>query len=145
MGSWDVPGRCDIRTMSYVINSHLRRHETYRSWFEYKDRKNIVRHTIANPRDIEFVPTKYGVMTPTEWHDLLMSTPDPLHWDCFSFGIIQYEEHFAAATDREPRRVLQAGTRVHRRADRGFATGPQVDRVRGAQRRHPAGLSAAPR
>src|SRR5687768_6313359 len=24
MGSWDVPGRCDVRTMSYVINTHLR-------------------------------------------------------------------------------------------------------------------------
>src|SRR6201999_3899173 len=32
MGSWDIPGSCDIRTMSYVINAHLRRHETYRSW-----------------------------------------------------------------------------------------------------------------
>ncbi|MCW2685760.1 MAG: acyltransferase, partial [Mycobacterium sp.] len=32
--SCDAPGRCDIRAMSYVINAHLRRHDTYRSWFE---------------------------------------------------------------------------------------------------------------
>ena len=95
MGSWEVPGRCDIRTMSYVINTHLRRHETYRSWFEYKDPRNIVRRTIANPRDIEFVPTKHGALSPAEWQELLLSTPDPLHWDCFIFGIIQYDDHFA--------------------------------------------------
>ena len=39
MGSWDVPGQCDIRAMTYVINAHLRRHATYHSWFEYNDRK----------------------------------------------------------------------------------------------------------
>src|SRR3974377_2014840 len=31
ISSWDVPGRCDIRAMTHVINSHLRRHDTYRS------------------------------------------------------------------------------------------------------------------
>jgi hypothetical protein len=95
MGSWDVPGRCDIRTMTYVINAHLRRHETYHSWFDYKDAKNIFRHTIANPRDIEFVPTEHGQMTPTEWRELVLATPDPLQWDCFRFGIIQHADHFA--------------------------------------------------
>jgi 2-O-sulfo trehalose long-chain-acyltransferase len=54
MGSWEIPGKCDIRTMTHVINTHLRRHETYRSWFEYKDAKNIIRHRISNPRDIQF-------------------------------------------------------------------------------------------
>lgn len=95
MGSWDAPGRCDIRTMTYVINAHLRRHETYRSWFEYKGFDEIVRHTITDPRDIEFVPTRQGRLTPEEWHALLYSTPSPLEWDCFSFGVIQYEDHFA--------------------------------------------------
>ena len=94
MGSWDIPGRCDIRTMNYVINSHIRRHGTYHSWFEYKDPKHIIRRTIGDPRDIEFVPTKHGEMTPKEWHDLLLATSDPLHWDCFSFGVVQYADHF---------------------------------------------------
>ena len=33
--SCDAPGRCDIRAMSYVINAHLRRHDTFRSRFSY--------------------------------------------------------------------------------------------------------------
>lgn len=94
MGSWDVPGRCDIRAMTYVVNSHLRRHDTYRSWFEYKNADHIVRHTIADPADIKFVPAKHGEMTPTEWQHHLLAIPDPLQWDCFSFGVIQRADHF---------------------------------------------------
>ncbi|WP_343710609.1 condensation domain-containing protein [Mycobacterium sp.] len=95
MGSWDVPGKCDIRTMTHVVNTHLRRHETYRSWFDYKEDRNIVRHRIDNPRDIQFVPVEYGELTQPEWRDLVLSTPNPLQWDCFRFGIIQYAEHFS--------------------------------------------------
>lgn len=94
MGSWEVPGRCDIRAMTYVINAHLRRHATYHSWFEYSD-ENIVRHTLKNPRDINFVAKEYGVLTQQEWRDHVLATPDPLQWDCFRFGIIQYEDRFA--------------------------------------------------
>lgn len=94
MGSWEVPGRCDIRAMTYVINAHLRRHATYHSWFEYSD-DNIVRHTLKNPRDINFVAKEYGVLTQQEWRDHVLATPDPLEWDCFRFGIIQYEDRFA--------------------------------------------------
>ncbi|OBG26920.1 condensation domain-containing protein [Mycobacterium sp. E3198] len=94
MGSWEVPGRCDIRAMTYVINAHLRRHATYHSWFEYSD-ENIVRHTLKNPRDINFVAKEYGVLTQQEWRDHVLATPDPLQWDCFRFGIIQYDDRFA--------------------------------------------------
>jgi hypothetical protein len=94
IGSWDVPGRCDIRALTYVINAHLRRHTTYHSWFEYNGAKDIVRHTIKNPRDIQFVAKEYGVMTQIEWRDHVLATPDPLQWDCFRFGIIQYEDRF---------------------------------------------------
>ncbi|WP_304441756.1 condensation domain-containing protein [Mycobacterium sp. 1165178.9] len=94
IGSGDEPGRCDVRAMSYVINSHLRRHKTYHSWFEYGDAENIVRHTIADPADIEFAPMRQDNMTPREWHQFVLSTPDPLQWDCFRFGIIQRDDHF---------------------------------------------------
>ncbi len=94
IGSGDEPGRCDIRAMSYVINSHLRRHKTYHSWFEYKNAEDIVRHTIADPADIAFVPARQRTMTPTEWQQWVLSTPDPVQWDCFRFGIIQREDHF---------------------------------------------------
>jgi hypothetical protein len=91
---WDMPGRCDIPAMTYVINAHLRRHDTYRSWFEYQDAEHIVRHTICDPADIELVPTKHGEMTPAEWRDHILATPNPLQWDCFQFGVIQRADHF---------------------------------------------------
>lgn len=94
MGSWDVSGRCDIRAMTYVLNAHFRRHATYHSWFEYKEAKHIVRHTIQDPRDIQFVAKEYGVMTQLKWRDHVLATPDPLQWDCFRCGIIQHEHSF---------------------------------------------------
>ena len=33
-------------------------------------------------------------MTPSEWHQFVLSTPDPVQWDCFRFGIIQRADHF---------------------------------------------------
>jgi hypothetical protein len=90
----NVGGQCDIRAMTYVINAHLRRHETYRSWFEYQDSEHIVRHTIANPRDIEFKATKHGEMTVEDIRKKVVSTPEPTNWDCFRFGVIQREDSF---------------------------------------------------
>lgn len=95
MGSWEVPGRCDIRAMTYVINTHLRRHGTYHSWFDFQDPDNIVRHTLQNPRDINFVAKKHGPMTQPEWEAHVLATPDPLQWDCFRYGIVQYDDRFA--------------------------------------------------
>lgn len=94
IGSGDEPGRCDVRAMSYVINSHLRRHKTYHSWFEFEDAERIVRHTITDPAHIEFRPVRHDAMTVSEWHRFVLSTPNPLEWDCFRFGIIQREDHF---------------------------------------------------
>ncbi|MDF2827299.1 MAG: condensation domain protein [Mycobacterium sp.] len=92
--AWDMQGQCDVRAMSHVINAYLRRHDTYHSWFEMTDDDQIVRHTVANPRDINFVPTKHGEMAASQWREHVLSTPDPLQWDCFSFGIIQRADHF---------------------------------------------------
>ena len=94
MGSWDVPGRCDIRAMTYVLNTHLRRHDTYRSRFEYTDGGKIIRHTLTDPADIDFIPTKHGQMTQTEWQEHILATPSPLEWDCFNFAVIQRDDHF---------------------------------------------------
>ncbi len=92
--AWDIPGQCDLRAMTHVINSYLRRHDTYHSWFEYKDAEHIVRRTIRDPKDIKVVPTKRGEMTSTEWRDHVLAIPGPLQWDCFQFGIIQRVDHF---------------------------------------------------
>jgi mycolipenoyl-CoA---2-(long-chain-fatty acyl)-trehalose mycolipenoyltransferase / long-chain-acyl-CoA---trehalose acyltransferase len=92
--AWNIAGRCDIRAMTYVINAYLRRHDTYRSWFEFKDAKRIVRRTVSDPTDIKFVPTEYGEKTSAEWQNHILATPGPLQWDCFRFGLIQRASHF---------------------------------------------------
>lgn len=92
--AWNIAGRCDIRAMTYVINAYLRRHDTYRSWFEFADGDRVVRRTIQNPHDIKFVATKHGEKRPAEWREHILATPSPLQWDCFRFGLIQRADHF---------------------------------------------------
>ena len=69
IGSWELPGQCDIRLMTHVVNAHLRRHDTYHSWFEFTDANDIVRHTLSDPTDIRCVPVKHGEMTPAAWRE----------------------------------------------------------------------------
>lgn len=92
--SCDAPGVCDVRAMTYVVNNHLRRHDTYRSWFEYDGQGEIVRHAIGNPADIDFSPVKLGEMEIDKLRDLVANIPDPLNWDCFRYGIVQGPESF---------------------------------------------------
>jgi hypothetical protein len=92
--AWNIPGRCDIRAMTYVINAYLRRHDTYRSWFELTDDDRAVRHTLRNPKDIKLVATEHGQKSVDEWREHILTTPGPLQWDCFRFGIIQRADHF---------------------------------------------------
>jgi mycolipenoyl-CoA---2-(long-chain-fatty acyl)-trehalose mycolipenoyltransferase / long-chain-acyl-CoA---trehalose acyltransferase len=94
VAAWDIPGQCDARAMTYVINSYLRRHDTYRSRFEFDDRGDVIRHSMENPLDIELVPVDVGEMTTKEWQDYILATPSPLEWDCFRFAIIQRDDHF---------------------------------------------------
>ena len=56
----EVPGQCDIAAMNEALNSYLRRHDTYRSWFEYTDDGDILRHTLTDPDDLEFEPVNHG-------------------------------------------------------------------------------------
>ncbi|MCV7284178.1 acyltransferase [Mycolicibacterium wolinskyi] len=96
----DMPGRCDIRAMTYVINAHLRRHSTYRSWFEYRRADDpgtadtVVRHTMTDAADIEFVPKRHGAADAAKLRSQVASTPDSLQWDSFRFGVIQREDKF---------------------------------------------------
>ncbi|OOK76850.1 trehalose-2-sulfate acyltransferase papA2 [Mycobacterium kansasii] len=92
--AFDIVGHCDIRTMTYVINSHLRRHDTYRSRFAITGARQIVRHTMTDPGAIEMQPVEHGEMTPNQWQEYILSTPSPLDWDCFRFGVIQHDDHF---------------------------------------------------
>jgi hypothetical protein len=92
--AWNIPGRCDVRAMTHVINAYLRRHDTYRSWFEFADDDSVVRRTLRSQRDIAFVPTAHGEQTSTVWREHILDTPSPLQWACFRFGVIQRAEHF---------------------------------------------------
>ena len=92
--AWNIQGRCDIRAMTYVINSYLRRHDTYHSWFEFDEQDRVERHTVANPADIQFVATKSGEINAAQWRKHILNTPSPLQWDCFQFGVIQRADHF---------------------------------------------------
>ena len=92
--AWNMPGRCDIRTMTYVINAYIRRHDTYHSWFEFSDDDCLVRRTVSNPADINFIATRHGAMGPSQWREHVLATPSPLQWDCFRFGVIQRDDHF---------------------------------------------------
>lgn len=90
----EVPGQCDIAAMNVAINTYLRRHDTYRSWFEYAGDGDIVRRSIADPADVEFEPVDQGEMTAEDARKHIVDIPTPLEWGCFSFGIVQSDDHF---------------------------------------------------
>ncbi|BBY25496.1 condensation domain-containing protein [Mycobacterium stomatepiae] len=90
----ELPGTCDVAAMDHAVNAYLRRHDTFRSWFEHTGSGEFVRHTLRDPADIEFTPTAHGQMTVDEIRAHVVSIPDPLEWGCFTFGIIQSESHF---------------------------------------------------
>ena len=94
IASCDVAGQCDISAMDHAVNAYLRRHDTFRSWFEQTGDGEFIRHAINDPADIEFVPIDQGNMTVDEIHAHVVAIPNPLEWGCFAFGIIQNESHF---------------------------------------------------
>ena len=90
----DVAGQCNLSAMDYAVNAYLRRHDTFRSWFEQTGDGDFIRHAINDPADIEFVPVDQGAMTIDEIRAHVVAIPNPLEWGCFTFGIIQNESHF---------------------------------------------------
>ena len=94
IASCDVAGECDISAMDHAVNAYLRRHDTFRSWFEQAGDGEFIRHAINDPADIEFVPVDHGHLTIDEIHAHVVAIPNPLEWGCFTFGIVQNESHF---------------------------------------------------
>jgi hypothetical protein len=94
IASCDIAGQCDISAMDQAVNAYLRRHDTFRSWFERSADGEFIRHTIENPDDIEFVPIDHGNMTIEQIHAHVVAIPSPLEWGCFTFGVVQNEDHF---------------------------------------------------
>lgn len=92
--TWRMPGQCERSAMTQVINAHLRRHDTYHSWFRYQDDGSIVRHVIDEAASLHFVATEVGEVSAPEWREHVAATPGPLEWDCFRFGVVQHEDSF---------------------------------------------------
>lgn len=89
-----VAGRCDIAAMNQAINAYLRRHDTYRSWFEYAGDGVAVRRTLTDPDHVELEPVNHGEMSAEDARKHIVDIPTPLEWGCFSFGIVQSDDHF---------------------------------------------------
>jgi hypothetical protein len=94
IASCDVPGQCDVSAMNHALNAYLRRHDTFRSWFERTDNGEFIRRAVTDPADIEFAPVEHGEMAVDEISTHVVTIPNPLEWGCFTFGIIQGENHF---------------------------------------------------
>jgi hypothetical protein len=90
----EMAGQCDISAMDRAVNAYLRRHDTFRSFFEQTGDGDFIRHALNDPADIEFVPIDQGTMTIDEIRAHVVAIPNPLEWGCFTFGIIQNESHF---------------------------------------------------
>lgn len=90
---WEETGRCDLRAMSHVVTAHLRRHDTYHSWFEERG-DAIVRHVLADPESIQMEPVTIGEVAAEDWQRHVAGTPSPFVWDCFRFGILQRARGF---------------------------------------------------
>jgi mycolipenoyl-CoA---2-(long-chain-fatty acyl)-trehalose mycolipenoyltransferase / long-chain-acyl-CoA---trehalose acyltransferase len=94
IASCEVAGQCDISAMDHAVNAYLRRHDTFRSWFEQTADGEFIRHAINDPADIEFVPIDHGNMTVDEIYAHVVAIPNPFEWGCFTFGIVQNESQF---------------------------------------------------
>ncbi|MDH6195953.1 hypothetical protein M2272_002593 [Mycobacterium frederiksbergense] len=94
IASCEVAGQCDVAAMDHAVNAYLRRHDTFRSWFEQSGDGEFVRHAFDDPADMEFIPVDQGSMSVDEIRAHVTDIPNPLEWACFTFGIIQSEHHF---------------------------------------------------
>ncbi|MGV0743986.1 condensation domain-containing protein [Mycolicibacterium sp. XJ870] len=94
IASCEVPGQCDVSAMDHAVNTYLRRHDTFRSWFEQSGDGEFIRHALEDPADIEFMPVDQGHMTADEIRAHVVAIPNPLEWGCFTFGIIQNDDFF---------------------------------------------------
>ncbi|MBS9534282.1 acyltransferase [Mycobacterium sp. M1] len=95
IASCELPGQCDVAAMNHALNAYLRRHDTFRSWFEDTGDGEFVRRSLSDPADIEFVPVDHGEMTVEQIREHVTAIPNPLEWGCFTFGIVQSADRFA--------------------------------------------------
>ena len=97
--SCDSPGQCDVRAMTYVVNTHLRRQDTYRE---------LVSNTGDGPSFGGRWKTlltsssrrcRHGEMTLDEDAGELGRHARPVELGLLRFGIIQSADHFTFLRD----------------------------------------------
>ncbi|MBD0861259.1 acyltransferase [Gordonia sp. zg691] len=99
--AFDVAAPLDVAAMTTAVNEFVRRHDSFRSWFSMEDDGTVRRHLVA-PEVVELIPVQHGER---DAHALRKHVQDetsgPFHWDCFTFGAIEWEGGFTlyAAAD----------------------------------------------
>lgn len=93
--AFDFESPLDRDAMTRAINSFLRRHDTFQSWFSAEADGSIVRH-LLDPNVIDFVPADHGQLESPDAIRLHVEdeTPGPFSWDCFTFGAIEHGTGF---------------------------------------------------
>lgn len=84
-------GDLDREVMTRIINTFLLRHDTFRTWFDI-DAAGTVRRHLVPEGVVDFIPVDYGTIDDPAAirHHVEKTTPDPFHWDCFTFGVIEH-------------------------------------------------------
>lgn len=95
MIAFDLPGAPDRHAMTRTVNTFLRRHDTFTSYFVRSADGSFTRH-VADPRAIEFRPVEHGTVATSAAvrAHVQDETPDPSRWDCFTFGVIERADSF---------------------------------------------------
>ena len=91
---WQLPGHCDIKSLTDAIHFHLHSHDTYHSWLSMGEDKAITRRLLDNPATIKLEPCHEGWMNAEELITHIAQTPPPTEWGCFQIGIIQTTHFF---------------------------------------------------
>ncbi|WP_207839329.1 condensation domain-containing protein [Williamsia soli] len=93
--AFDFDTPLDTDAMTRTVNTFLRRHDTFSSWFAAEPDGSIVRH-VMDPAAIDFVPTDHGVKDSANAirQHVQDETPGPFSWDCFTFGAIEHGSGF---------------------------------------------------
>ncbi|MFT4042048.1 MAG: condensation domain-containing protein [Gordonia sp. (in: high G+C Gram-positive bacteria)] len=100
--AFDFQTPLNVDALTRTLNAYLRRHDAYWSWFSAEDDGSIARH-LVDPELLSMVPSEHGYIgSAAEIREhVQQQTPGPFHWDCFTFGTIEWEGGFTlyAAVD----------------------------------------------
>ncbi|RPA12572.1 condensation domain-containing protein [Gordonia sp. OPL2] len=93
--AFDIQAPLDPAALTSALTTFLRRHDTFRTWFSVEPDGAVVRRAF-DADDIDLVHTAHGdFTTPGQIRDHVQAeTPGPSHWDCFTFGAIEWDGGF---------------------------------------------------